>query len=33
MITALCILLGLALAGIWAALFMSASEDQKWGDK
>jgi len=33
MITSLVILLGLALAGIWACLIMSASEDQKWGDK
>jgi len=33
MITGLVILLGLALAGIWACLAMSASEDGRWGDK
>ena len=33
MITALVILLALAGAGIMVCLAMSASEDQRWGDK
>jgi hypothetical protein len=33
MITALAILLAVAVAGILACLAMSASEDQRWGDK
>jgi hypothetical protein len=33
MIAALAILLALALAGILVCLAMSASEDQRWGDK
>jgi hypothetical protein len=33
MIAALVILIGLAMAGILACLAMSASEDQRWGDK
>ncbi len=33
MITALVILFVMAVGNIWACLAMSASEDQRWGDK